>query len=1429
MKIQEKRLTLTIFFGLGLSPLLFAQVNPIKASSIGADDGRVSSRGQQLSDLVAEQREAESLARALEILKAVPVDGSSLVPDGPGRRHEALEALKAFDALDEYQRKIKAYYKDDKSNPIYDRLMVECLLLTKPEETTPYLERLYALNPNDFGVGINLARRYSETGNDQALLPVVELLLKEDFNRTVASYCTDIVALFRRTQQLPSLVELYEDAGKVPGAVPSGVTQSLILPLIQSATKEEQIAHYKILVENDDRQGSWDNRKKLVELMAEVGDKDGVGEQCEQIFFSDSRPKMNGGMNFLPENTQLPGIWNWDAGDIPYATGLDVIRTARSFEQIERLKKRARSEIAAHPKDAFLKELLVLITVFGHDAETFTLLPDYLKEVVARSQSGRGGTPYISVYAIFGELLRWPEAKDLLQPTLEAGYKAEMNSQPGRYIDAAPRVARMALEINDQDLTRDVLNRALTGCGIIPPVAGVPLPPKANIFFEGLGAIGAALIDDGMSKELDALVPVIMDPSRSPQGRFPDSRAETLARLGEAAFDAGLMPSAKLCAESAVKQLQQGWQDPSQSSNGYYSVTVSPQSVHLTCDLLLRLGLTDSFDNLQALLSQPTAAGITLNAAQMLGDTNRLRLMLGEHPGGLTPALWLVPSTDTGGSLTRKVAWDMMARTDDGRGSESRSFSIQARDMPQLDGKLTLQITAGAAADDLRLVKTVTNAKTRGTTDVVLKSDDRFIRVLCQTTESEPKIFVGLITPISMGENLFPTSFHVGFSIFNGGAEPWTTDDTVNVCSRSGGPEKEGSYQTVICPTSYAAMDLLGSPQKIVPGTTYLQSGWLKGSGQWGVRYLDAEGNKISDGQMFCQGQADDWHYEQQTIGQAPPNTVAMVPFLSIGQSGTLNFQNLYLGVLEQSPPLAPGERTDLISGLQGATSIAEAPQGETIAVTFKDGSVRCFDLATRLELGTLAKLPAPAIDVAFFNQGREIVAADATGHVLIRPVEGVGQAGVIYQAPWPVDLLSASSDFPLLAVANRAEAKLSVVDLSTGREVSNFGVNPGPVTTVVMSPDGKQVFCRHFNRTGGIWNTSTGEAIAVKPAWIHEVALAHYFKIPHALKISEATGISYVQVQSDFVLGSDGSSLDYSMLYNANSLHRIETGPITAFCLSSQNNDAYTVDTKGTLALWKFPDSLKIPPFNPPTEIQVVAPITTPSAAPKPTGLMVAVPERLRGFPKTTLSQVLEITVQKSVPIPVDPPELNGQGPQTTASPAAGVEVEVQSDLKGVTFTSADDSGKPTPHHTIKLKTDSQGKARVLVMLGAQPGQGKITITASAGELTRVQEIDLESIDETAPLKQPRDVSVVSEGSAMVVTWNDGHDNRTGFLIQRKVNTGPWRPIAFLPENGTSYYDRAVSYDYQYNYQIISTNESKYGYPPKLPSPPDRLGNFLP
>ena len=183
-----------------------------------------SERNREVVDLngklavnVAEQQENDALTLALKILKAAPIQDSFKTVTESGlattydylpQRNAALHALETFDALDEYTRKVKAYYKEDTGNVIYDMLMAECLLRQNPAAATPFLEKAHALDPDNPVVAGSLATRYSAEGADASLLTLLDSILQENLP-IPPELRIDVVGVYARANQLNRLTTLF--------------------------------------------------------------------------------------------------------------------------------------------------------------------------------------------------------------------------------------------------------------------------------------------------------------------------------------------------------------------------------------------------------------------------------------------------------------------------------------------------------------------------------------------------------------------------------------------------------------------------------------------------------------------------------------------------------------------------------------------------------------------------------------------------------------------------------------------------------------------------------------------------------------------------------------------------------------------------------------------------------------------------------------------------------------------------------------------------------------------------------------------------------------------------------------------------------------------------------------------------------------------
>lgn len=1385
-----------------------------------ADKVSVSTRVFELDAMVQKGNERAALPLAMEMLKDFPVDdegGMNLTQDT--RRH-ALAALFGFNALDEFERKARDYYKDDPQNLTCQRTLGEALLMNHPARAIPYLQRAHALAADDFAISQKLLKAYTLTNDDVDALKLLEEVLPKNFEYYVGGYEMDWSGPFQRLGRLPELDDIYQKYLKKKGVSNIPFAGDELKRLLPANTSGGQADYLKRIASVDDRRVRWEDRGRLIELLEKAGDGDGVGEQCERLFFSNAQqPAMENWANspLLPVNSQLRGLWDWTSDDIPYAPGIDVIRAAARAGQISRLLKQAQAEAAAHPKDEIVVGMVPMIAVFGHDPSAPALLEAYNRDV-APSLGARGGQPEQPMYAMLGEFIRWPEQAGMRGTVLRAAFTIGNQAQRGSFKNKE-RAARLAMRIGDKPYEQQLLNDL------------VATWPK-NLFFEDLAELAHLLIAADLQDKYLAIVPRIADPEQSAQGQQPDSRAEKLANLGEDALDHGWDAGAKLALGGAVRNIESDWDTAAQRSNGSYSVTVNAAAIHLVCDLALRLNATDTFEQIRTLINKPEAwPGSNPALANIRADVERMRPREISPPGGLTPAAWLSASDDAG--LTRMIEWDAGARLDSPGGApENGRFDTDARDWPQLDHQLQLQVLAGPTPENLRVIEIIKDAGRRGTHQVTFSKDDRYLRVICQSSGASPQVDIGSTIPISLGANLMAGGFVRArrYSQEYGAdprPEPLMTLQAVDIFSRPGGPGPQASFQTS---GLYDPVELVGPRKEIVAGKTYLQSGWLRGGAQWGIDFLDAKGTKISSMVLSAYGSGNSWHYAQQLFctgepspggaPSAPNNAVMFEPVLHISRGRSPPcWQELYLGVRDEapSPPASPNKFV-IMQGLADVVSLEEIPEGKILVAKTTDKSIRCFDVEKKSEVGEPLSFPGSA-EVTTVNHGSTLVVALSDGTIETRALTGTDSAKIVYHADWPVQLITGAIDTGVIAVASQ-DGRVAVIDTVSGRLVASLNegqpVEPA-LLDLYISPDGKTL-CTSLGAQNRFWDAVTGKEIKLRHPTVNLVAIGRFLQINHDLRTGDQSNYGWLQLSNGWTVGRTSNLLMYRRLFSQENPRLLPTGPITAFCLSTQSDDVYVVDPKGELSRWAPPDLADYLSYQVPSGQEVVPVPEEVQSTPEPsTDFAVQVPAKLRGYPDSNLAEPLAIVVTSG----------GRHGPQGT--PIAGADVTISSDFPDATFAQGD-SETPDFRKTLSVKTDAAGKANILVHLGPNPGSGSVTAKITAADASEEQHVPINSLNESLLLKGPIGVSTKYQGLNAIITWKDGDDgNEGGFLIERSANGGPWEPIAVVPETVHTYTDPDFISEYRCQYCVLCFIDRKFGYPPKMPSQPDKLASFQP
>jgi hypothetical protein len=1394
-----------------------------------------------LDHLVIMQQESDALSLAIKILKGAPVNGNSAKDFYSYSRSRALFALKAFNAIDEYERKVKAYYKHDQKNLSYEYLMAELRFNIGPrQDAIPYLEAIHAAVPDDVDIGLELADEYSWNGNDGALLPLLKALLAKNFGRTASSFDGDLIGIFARAGQFSDLVKIYYATPQEKRGNTLGM-EIEFRKYLDQGNQSDALAYLKQVAAADDRNALWEDRGRLIELLAKQGDKDGVGEACADLFFV-RNPKSS--TSFPGQvDQQLNCLWQWWP-NYPFVSGLDVIRAAQEAGQLDKLEARAKAEFAAHSDVPFLQGMPVLIAAFAHDP---ALLTQYAGDNPSWPTFKQDGA-YDERFAILDELLRWPESKSLWSPLLRAAVQQQEQEQPQQSFLATQRGIRLALQIGDrayaQELNKAILNTWKAALAKPPPNPPVPLnPPRGDSGYNPTPTCEDAaqecqqLIDCEMKPEMEALLPAVADPNHTGFLVGSESRAALVAAIGEHALEKGWTSSAQKALAIAQFVLSDDLKYSPDRWNGYGG-SLKLKGVHLTCDLALRLGDMDTYDKIHSLLSQPVPfPKPPMDMAPLLQDAERLHRMFSDHPEGLTPVAWLDAKTKDG--LARTVHWDSgAALPTNGEGGDGTSFATYACEYPRLDGKLQLQLLAGPDESTLDVLKTIPAAPTRGSAELTFRPTDRYLRVMGQTADNPPKVFIGPILPISLGANLMSDGFTATriYNVFppDQRPEPLTTTKSVDLRTEEGGPVPDGSYQTATCPSM--RLELVGTRQDIVPGRTYLQSGWFKGPSQFAVNYLDADGKVISSMSVQIPDSGDQWGFGQQIFATddsakpgasvAPQGAVAFEPVLTIEHdTGNPQWQGLYLGIrdgpLTAPVAAAPSGKTVIMEGLVGATSIVEAPQGNILAIAFADGTVRCFDASTHVEVGVPIKMNAAPAGIAFVNRGDTLVAAGINGDVFTKPTTGSQPAALVYHAPQPIQHLSGSAETLRIALGSTEPPWAAVIDVSSGKEVAKFNLEARAgereLANVLISADGNTVLTECETGASRLWKVDTDREIPLSHHHLDEIGVARFLNAGRALQMKHETFSLWVQSQAGWYVAAGGPTLVYGLESrdpgspNSSELHVLKTGPILAYCVSSQGDNAYVVDATGQLSRWALTGVEGLPDYRVPADADVSALV---QPLPAPTGtLNLHAPQQLRGFPGTALKTPLQVAL------------LDAEG-----SPVVGAKITVSSDLPGTLFSNHNSDRASRPTALLTAQTDAMGEAILQVHVGPSPGSGTITLHAVApGGGTQELRLPLEVIDSSVPPEQPSGFTTNFGTTDAYLDWNDESQGKaTAFIVEKKVENGPWQIIALLPELSTSYHDTGL-YDLKYLYRVSATNDPKYGYPPSLPPPQDRLGHFMP
>jgi len=162
--------------------------------------------------------------------------------------------------------------------------------------------------------------------------------------------------------------------------------------------------------------------------------------------------------------------------------------------------------------------------------------------------------------------------------------------------------------------------------------------------------------------------------------------------------------------------------------------------------------------------------------------------------------------------------------------------------------------------------------------------------------------------------------------------------------------------------------------------------------------------------------------------------------------------------------------------------TLALASRAEILAVGFKNGAARVWDLSTGVEVLQIQPIGSNIHDIALTPDGRTLAAVNGDGKIQVWDVPGKKQRGKLQSITASVNIFALSPDGKLLAAPDPTVRALILWDVDTFTETGRLSMLGGSIAQCIFSADGRTLALAYGsgNQPSGVqlWDVPTRQLL---------------------------------------------------------------------------------------------------------------------------------------------------------------------------------------------------------------------------------------------------------------------------------------------------------------------------------------------------------------